>query len=163
LPVATVRAKVGRDERAMRIGMALIGLYLLATLALPLAAMMAKSFQSPAGAFVGLGSYLEYFRTPALARSIYNSFFVAVLSTLITWPLAFLYAYALTRSRLPLRGLFKTVALVPILVPSMLPGIALVYLFGNQGVARWLLFGQPIYGPIGIVLAEVFYTFPHTL
>ncbi len=42
------------------------------------------------------------------------------------------YAYALTRSCLPLPGLFKTVALIPILVPSMLPGIALVYLFGNR-------------------------------
>jgi iron(III) transport system permease protein len=158
-----IRARVSRDERTMRICMALIGLYLLVALALPLGAMLAKSFQSPAGGFVGLANYLAYFQTPALARSIYNSFFVAVLSTLITVPFAFVYAYALTRSRLPLRALFKTIALIPILVPSMLPGIALVYLFGNQGLFKWVLFGHPIYGPIGIVMAEVFYSFPHAL
>jgi iron(III) transport system permease protein len=62
---------------------------------------------------------------------------VSILSTAITVPLAFLYAYALTRSRMPLRGLFKTIALVPILVPSLLPGIALVYLFGKSRWARW--------------------------
>jgi len=64
---------------------------------------------------------------------------------------------------MPLKGLFKTIALIPILVPSMLPGIALVYLFGNQGMIKWLLFGHSIYGPIGIVMAEVFSTFPHAL
>ena len=88
---------------------------------------------------------------------------MSVLSTLITVPLAFLYAYALTRSCLPLKPLFKTVALIPILVPSLLPGLALVYLFGNQGLVKGLLFGHSIYGPIGIVMAEVFFTFPHAL
>ncbi len=163
LAAPTVRAKVGRDAWIMRGSMVLIGLYLVVALAIPLGVMLAKSFQDGRGAFVGAANYLRYFQTPALARSIYNSFFVAIVSTLVTVPLAFVYAYALTRSRLPLRGLFKTIALVPILVPSMLPGIALVYLFGNQGVVKWLLFGQPIYGPIGIVMAEVFYSFPHAL
>jgi iron(III) transport system permease protein len=142
--------------------MVLIGLYLVVTLALPLWVMLSKSFQDHAGAFVGLANYVQYFSTPALAHSIYNSFLVSILSTAITVPLAFVYAYA-RPSRAPLRGLFKTIALVPILVPSLLPGIALVYLFGNQGLIKWLLFGHSIYGPIGIVLAEVFFTFPHAL
>jgi iron(III) transport system permease protein len=163
LAAPAVRAEVGRDAWIMRGGMVLIGLFLVVALAIPLGVMLAKSFQDGRGAFVGLANYLRYFQTPALARSIYNSFFVAVVSTAVTVPLAFVYAYALTRSRLPLRGLFKTIALVPILVPSMLPGIALVYLFGNQGVVKGLLLGQPIYGAIGIVIAEVFYSFPHAL
>lgn len=147
----------------MRAFMVLIGLYLVVTLALPLWIMLTKSVQSPRGEFVGLTNYLQYFATPALSQSIYNSFYVSILSTLITVPLAFLYAYALTRSRMPLQGMFKTIALVPILVPSLLPGIALVYLFGNQGMIKGLLFGHSIYGPIGIVMAEVFSTFPHAL
>ena len=52
---------------------------------------------------------------------------------------------------------------VPILVPSLLPGLALVYLFGNQGLLKGALLGHSIYGPIGIVMAEVFTTFPHAL
>jgi iron(III) transport system permease protein len=163
LPAPAVRAKAGRDEWAMRAGMGVLGLYLLVVLALPLGVMLGKSLQDGRGGFVGLANYLQYFKTPALTYSIYNSFVIALVSTAITVPLAFVYAYALTRSCLPLKGVFKTIALVPILVPSMLPGIALVYLFGNQGMIKGLLLGYPIYGPIGIVLAEVFFIFPHAL
>ena len=64
---------------------------------------------------------------------------------------------------MPAKGLFKTIAMVPILVPSLLPGIGLVYLFGKQGMIREVLLGHDIYGPIGIVIASVFFTFPHAL
>ncbi len=147
----------------MRLFIGLIGLYLVAALALPLGLMLAKSFQGSREEFVGLTNYVRYFSTPALFRSIGNSLWVSILSTVITVPAAFLYAYALTRSRIPFRGFFKTVALVPILVPSLLPGLALVYLFGNQGLLKAALLGHSIYGPIGIVMAEVFTTFPHAL
>ena len=55
------------------------------------------------------------------------------------------------------KGLFRLIAMAPILVPSLLPGIALVYLFGNQGMLKELLFGASIYGPIGIVIGSVFF------
>jgi iron(III) transport system permease protein len=158
-----IRPEVSRDEWLMRASLAVIGFYLLVTLALPLGLMLAKSVQSARGEFVGLVNYARYFATPALSRSIYQSFVISILSTIITVPLAFIYAYALTRSMMPGKGLFKTIALLPILVPSLLPGIALVYLFGNQGMTKGLLFGHSIYGPIGIVMAEVFFTFPHAL
>jgi iron(III) transport system permease protein len=147
----------------MRLFIGVIGLYLVAALALPLGLMLAKSFQGSQEEFVGLTNYVRYFSTPALFRPIGNSLWVSILSTVITVPAAFGYAYALTRSRMPFRGFFKTVALVPILVPSLLPGLALVYLFGNQGLLKAALLGHSIYGPIGIVMAEVFTTFPHAL
>jgi iron(III) transport system permease protein len=147
----------------MRLFIGLIGLYLVAALALPLGLMLAKSLQGSRDEFIGLANYVRYFSTPALFQSIGNSLWVSILSTVITVPLAFVYAYALTRSRMPFRGFFKTVALVPILVPSLLPGLALVYLFGNQGLLKAALLGHSIYGPIGIVMAEVFTTFPHAL
>jgi iron(III) transport system permease protein len=160
---AVVRPESSRDDWLMRAFIGVIGLYLVVALALPLGLMLGKSLQGPRDEFVGLANYVQYFSTPALFQSIGNSLWVAILSTAITVPLAFVYAYALTRSRMPLRGLFKTVALVPILVPSLLPGLALVYLFGNQGLIKGALLGRSIYGPIGIVMAEVFTTFPHAL
>ena len=147
----------------MRAFMLVIGLYLFIALALPLYTLLSKSFNNDDGEFIGLANYVEYFSTPALAYSINNSLFIAVLVTLITVSIAFVLAYALTRSCMPWKGLFKSIAMVPILVPSLLPGIALVYLFGRQGLMKWLLFGHEIYGPIGIVIAEVFFTLPHAL
>lgn len=111
----------------------------------------------------GLENYRAYFTTPALFRSIGNSLTIAAISTIITVALAFGFAYALNRSMMRYKGLFKLIAMIPILVPSLLPGIALVYLFGNQGMLKELLMGESIYGPIGIVIGSVFFTFPHAL
>lgn len=111
----------------------------------------------------GLDNYRAYFSTPSLFRSIENSLFIAAISTVITVALAFGFAYALTRSTMRFKGVFRLIAMAPILVPSLLPGIALVYLFGNQGMLKALLLGESIYGPIGIVIGSVFFTFPHAL
>ena len=109
----------------------------------------------------GLDNFTNYFSTPALFNSVKNSLFIAVISTVITVTLAFWFAYALNRSCMRFKGAFRLIAMAPILVPSLLPGIALVYLFGNQGMLKELLFGASIYGPIGIVIGSVFFTFPH--
>ena len=61
------------------------------------------------------------------------------------------------------KGLFQALALIPILAPSLLPAISLIYLFGNQGFLKELMFGGTIYGPVGIVISQVFYCFPHAL
>lgn len=111
----------------------------------------------------GFENYVTYFSTPALFRSIGNSLTIAVISTVITVSLAFGFAYALNRSCMALKPMFRLIAVAPILVPSLLPGIALVYLFGNQGMLKELLMGQSIYGPIGIVIGSVFFTFPHAM
>ena len=109
----------------------------------------------------GLSNFINYFSTPALFKSIQNSIFISIISTIITVILAFWFAYALNRSCMRFKGFFRLIAMAPILVPSLLPGIALVYLFGAQGVIKGLLFGASIYGPIGIIIGSVFFTFPH--
>lgn len=111
----------------------------------------------------GMENYRAYFSTPSLFRSIENSLFIAAISTIITVSLAFGFAYALNRSTMRFKGVFRLIAMIPILVPSLLPGIALIYLFGNQGIIKGLLMGESIYGPIGIVIGSVFFTFPHAL
>jgi iron(III) transport system permease protein len=116
-----------------------------------------------AGTVTSLGNYAAYFRTPALSRSIGNSFAVALATTVITVLLAFWFAYALQRTCLPFKGVFRTIAMVPILVPSLLAGLSLVYLFGNQGIIRGLLLGSSIYGAPGIIVGSIFFTFPHAL
>ncbi|SEO12988.1 iron(III) transport system permease protein [Pseudorhodobacter antarcticus] len=112
---------------------------------------------------VGVQNYFEYFSNPAMFSSIQNSVFIALVSTVLTVGAAFGFAYALNRSVMRFKGFFKLVAMMPILVPSLLPGIALIYLFGNQGMLKSVLMGHSIYGPIGIVIGSVFFTFPHAM
>jgi iron(III) transport system permease protein len=81
----------------------------------------------------------------------------------ITVPAAFVFAYALTRSCMPLKGTLRLIALIPLLAPSLLPAIAFIQWFGNQGAAKWLMGGVSVYGAPGIILSEVFNCFPHAL
>jgi iron(III) transport system permease protein len=157
------RAQWAPDDLVQRAGIVALILCLMLAVALPLWALLSKSFEDQAGRFVGLANYIVYFETPALLGSLWNSVWVALVSTAIVLPLAFVYAYALTRSAIPGKGLFQALALIPILAPSLLPAISLIYLFGNQGLFKSLLMGESIYGPLGIIIAQVFYCFPHAL
>lgn len=154
---------ISRDALVLRLGVAALVGWLLLTIALPLWSLLSKSFQDGNGNFVGLANYVIYFSTPSLFGSIYNSVWVAVLSTVIVIPIAFIYAYTLTRTKIPMKGLLYSAALLPLFAPSLLSAISLIYLFGNQGLLKGFLFGGSIYGPAGIVVAQVFYCFPHAL
>ncbi len=133
------------------------------TIVMPLYSLLSKSVQNKAGDFVGLENFAAYAATPSLINSLVNSLTMAAVSTLVVTVLAFSAAYGISRTRLLGKGLFRTVLVLPILAPSLLPAISLVYLFGNQGVIKELLLGESIYGPIGIVIGSCFWTFPHAL
>jgi iron(III) transport system permease protein len=162
-PATAVRRRLDRDDLLMRGGLVLLIGWMAVTLVLPLWTLLSKSFRNADGVFVGLANYRVYFSTPALFDSVWNSLYVSLATTLIVLPLAFVYAYALQRSCMRFKGLFTALALIPILAPSLLPAISLVYLFGNQGVLKELLLGGSIYGAGGIIVAQVFYCFPHAL
>jgi len=155
--------KKSRDDYLTILLISVTAIYMLIALAFPMYAILSKGLQNKDGVFIGFENYINYFESPALVYSIYNSLFVATTTTFITVTLAFVFAYALTRSCMIGKTVFRSIAMIPILLPSLLAGIALVYLFGNQGIIKELLFGYKIYGPIGIIIAEVFYTFPHAL
>ncbi|WP_241956513.1 putative 2-aminoethylphosphonate ABC transporter permease subunit [Marinobacter maroccanus] len=129
----------------------------------PLYTLLSKSVESKAGDFVGLENFAHYLSTGGIESAFFNSLWVAGLSTVIVVSLAFMAAWALTRTRLPITGWIRGVLVLPILAPSLLPAISLVYLFGNQGVLKSWLFGAEIYGPIGIIMGSCFWTFPHAL
>lgn len=130
----------------------------------PLLQVIWRSLLANDGSFVGWANYRRYFGTPAIAQSIVNSLVVSIVSMAITVVLAFVYAYGLTRSRMPGRGLFRLVAMLPLFAPSLVQALAFIYVFGNNGiVTRITGLNVGIYGAKGIVLAEVFYCFPHAV
>src|SRR5262245_17748377 len=110
---ARAAMRVSRDEWIMRLGVMLLVACLLLAIALPLWALLSKSFQNAGGQFIGLANYIRYFSTPTLYGSIVNSVGIAAITTAIVIPLAFTYAYALTRSRMRFKGLFYAGALLP--------------------------------------------------
>jgi iron(III) transport system permease protein len=169
LPVANaapVRQASHWTDRIAHAGMAVVAWLLVAFLAFPLGAILLQSVEGKGGEFVGLHNFIEYAQTPDLLQSLWNSIWVSVLVTAIAVPLAFVFAYALARSCMPYKKLFRGITLIPLLAPSLLSAISLIYWFGNQGVLKGAIqaVGIPqIYGPAGIVIAECFAVFPHAL
>lgn len=155
--------RLSGDDLALRGLLGLIIVFLFVGLILPLYALLSKSMQSSDGEFIGLQNFCRFFAEPGLTLAVWNSFFVAIIATAITVTLALGFAFALTRSRIPAKSLFRAVAMTPLLAPSLLPAIALIYLFGNQGIIKGVLFGNSIYGPIGIIIGEVLFSFPHAV
>ena len=155
-----IRPKASSDEISLRIIQALGFLFLSLALALPLASLLLRAFEDQHGSFVGLRNFAIYVTTPSLVRSAWNSVWTAFITTCVVIPLAFAYAYGLTRSCMPGKWIFRAIMFLPILAPSLLPALSLIYLFGNQGMLRWMMDGGSIYGPWGIIGAQIFYCFP---
>ncbi|MBV7298235.1 putative 2-aminoethylphosphonate ABC transporter permease subunit [Enterovibrio paralichthyis] len=156
-------------DRVSKDNLVLFGLLTLITtlfalfLLFPLWSMLKKSVQNANGEFVGLANFADYLSSLGVWASLSNTLILGVSVTAIVTLAAFGFAYALTRSCMPFKGLFKVLGTAPILAPSLLPAISLVFLFGNQGIAKSLLGGQSVYGLIGISMGLIFWTFPHAL
>ena len=163
---APSRFALAGEALAARGGIVLLALALFVFLTVPLAMIFARSVEDRAGEFVGLANFAQYWQSPALAQSTWNTLTFAFLTTLVTVPLAFMFAYAIQRSCIPWKGLWRNVAMIPILAPSLLAAISFIYLFGNQGAFKFMLGWvglQSIYGMPGMVLAMTFASFPHAV
>ena len=151
---------------AARGGIVLLFTALLVFLALPLAMLFVRSVEDKAGATVGLANFAQYLASPGFAFSATHTLIFAGLTTAITVPFAFGFAFAIQRTCIPLKPMWRNIALIPILAPSMLAALSFIYLFGNQGALKFVLgwFGlATVYGLPGMVLAMTFASFPHAV
>lgn len=163
-PAAPRPSRTFHGER-LWLGVLVLGLLgvLLIAIALPVGALLGRSFWSADGQFSGLAQYMAYARTPGVAQSLFNSLWLSAASSTLCVALAYGYAYGVVRCCMPLAAWFRAIALVPLLAPSLLMAISLIYLFGAQGLLKSWLLGGSAYGPFGIILGSVLWTFPHAL
>ncbi|MCL1909389.1 MAG: putative 2-aminoethylphosphonate ABC transporter permease subunit [Kiritimatiellaeota bacterium] len=127
----------------------------------PLFALFSKAFLDSSGNFASFGNYAKYFKTPTLSASVLNTIDISLWSTLFSASFGFLYAFAITRTRIKGKTFFKYIALTPIFIPTIVHALGLVYMFGKQGIAtRAGLFPFELYGRLGIIISEIIYTFP---
>lgn len=157
-----VTQKLGVEDYLRRAMFVLIAASLFLFLIFPLYRMLGRSFQDATGKFVGFENYVTYFSNPATADSFFNSLNISFLSMVITVLLSFIYAYGVNRTTIPGKKILHGIALLPIFMPSLVQALALIYVFGNNGFfTRLFKINIGLYGPVGIVMSEVFYAFPH--
>ena len=136
---------------------------LIVFLLLPLSALFMKAFQDNSGNFVWFEQFAKYMSSPSMVGSLLNTIYISSVSTIISVSLAFVYAYSLSRRSIPGKKIFQFIAMLPLLAPTMLLGICLIYLFGNQGLLTRTGFVIELYGSLGIIIAESIFCFPVAL
>ena len=141
-----------------------IGILLIfaAFLFFPLIVLLIRSFETNQG--YNLSNYLKAIRNPELLQAFMNSMKVSSVTAFITTILAFLLAYAVHGTRLykPVKKGIKIGIMVPMLLPTITYGFAIMYSYGNQGLMTKLL-GKSwfdIYGFNGLLIGYVVYTLP---
>lgn len=126
----------------------------------PLLVMVLLSFGSNAYATFPMGDLTLQWYSAALAdaelwRSILNTVVVAVISSIIATALGLFGAFALVRREFPLEGYFRIFTIVPMIIPGVVLGIALLTMF--QMVAGSLL------SLTTVVIAHSLYVMPFAL
>ena len=169
-PVMASSTRLGRQPMSaalansgLIVGQGALILGLIVFLALPLAAILLRATFAADGQWAGFALLSGIIGAPGFVAMVGRSLAVGLTTTVLVVPCAYAFAYGVCRTRMPGRQVLRLIALLPLLAPSLLPGIALIYLLGNQGLFKDLAGGHTIYGFWGIVVGEAFYTFPHAL
>lgn len=129
----------------------------------PLIMLFIKAFENKDGSFAGVSQFAKYLTSKNMMISLGNTVYISVFSTVIAVGLAFIFAYSLTRKNIPCKKLFRFGAMLPMFAPTMLLGIALVYIMGKKGLLTAMGLKLPLYGKLGIIAAESIYCFPVAL
>lgn len=112
----------------------------------------------------GLGNFIDYFRDPRFLTITGRSLLIAVSATVITVILAYGFAYALVRTQIPLKNLWRFTALLPVFAPSLVQALGVQFLLGRNGLVSNLLgIRLDIYGFWGILISDIVYAFPHAV
>ncbi|HEX9899140.1 MAG TPA: ABC transporter permease subunit, partial [Candidatus Methylomirabilis sp.] len=127
----------------------LLGLFVL----LPVARVLAQP---------GQAEWVRLLTTSRWLRLGGNTLLIAVLSTASAVALGFLFAYATSRPDVPLRTLFKLIAILPLVSPPFVGGLAFILLFGRRGLVTYSLLGLSgdIYGWHGLWMVQTLAFFP---
>ncbi len=127
----------------------------------PILSVAVQSLKTDAG--YSFGVYGEVAKSVYLRRAFYNSLMMSVLTALAGTLIGFAFAFAVTRANVPFKKFFNIIAVIPIVSPPFIGALAIIMLFGNNGLITWNLLrinNFPIYGFNGLFLAQVVTFFP---
>lgn len=136
----------------------LFGIFLI----VPISMILGKSFIGESG--FTLEFYRNVFQGRDFGKIFTTSVGIAMLSAVITTILSFILAYSIhfTNIHKALKKIIKALAVMPMLLPTITYGFAIIYTFGKQGLLTKVLGRQlfDVYGLSGLLIGYVIYTLP---
>ncbi|HIR21357.1 MAG TPA: ABC transporter permease subunit [Candidatus Aphodousia faecalis] len=156
-------ALFGKGQKELKVLYILITLTLAAILLYPLGCVLFQSVLTKEGG-IGLANYTSLLSQSSFWTALANSFTVSGISVAIATLMAFFCAYGLhfTRIRPGVKKVIQIIVLLPLFLPSITYGFAVIYSFGRLGLISQLIVPPPfsIYGFWGLLIADVIYTLP---
>ena len=156
-------ALFGKGQKELKVLYILITLTLAAILLYPLGCVLFQSVLTKDGG-LGLSNYASLLSQKNFWTALGNSFTVSGISAAIATIMAFFCAYGLHFSRIrpSVKKVIQIIVLLPLFLPSITYGFAVIYSFGRLGLVSQLLAPPPfsIYGFWGLLIADVIYTLP---
>lgn len=124
----------------------------------PLGSVLLKSFAGEGGA-LSLENYARFATYRYLRRSLWNSLCSGLTVAVASIAVGYAAAFTMTRTNLPCKRFFHIVFILPIISPPFTSALAILMLFGANGmITKWVLGIQNfnIYGFKGVVLSQIF-------
>jgi len=151
-----------KKNRELKLIYILLFVFFLFFLGYPLFLVLLRAFQS--NGIISIHNILKIVSKPRFLLSFTNSLKVAGLSAFIATSIAFFLAYVIyyTQVSKRLKKTIEMIAVMPMLMPTITYGFAIIYTFGKQGVVTKLFGYQPfqLYGFYGLLIGYVMYTLP---
>lgn len=128
----------------------------------PMITILTKSFS--AGEGLTFEIYQRLFLEEQIGEAFFNSVAISSISGLVTTFLAFVVAYAVNYTNI-YNGIKKSISvlvMLPMLLPTITYGFAIIYSFGKQGLFTKLLGTQffDVYSVQGLCFGYIIYTLP---
>jgi sulfate transport system permease protein len=138
----------------MKLGLRAVALsYLIALLAVPLVAILIKTFEP------GVGAVWDSVTTPAAISAFWLTLTVAAIAVPVNTVLGIVTALVLERSQVRGKALLEALIDLPFAVSPVVVGLALILVYGRGGWLEDLPF-DVVFSLPGIVLATIFVCLP---
>lgn len=146
---------------AVCIGVPLIGLVIF--FLYPMAIVFLRSITEADGGY-GLKNYVDVLGSKGFWRATRHSMVMGGATTLICVILGFIIAHALHRCAFWGKWLIRATIVLPLLAPSLVQGLGLIFLLGRNGiVSRMIGIEIDIYGFWGLLIANTLYALPQVV
>ncbi len=148
---------------------AVVGLFLLVFLVLPVVNVIYVAFQDPNTGALTLINFVDFFRTSLFQESSINSLYVAAMAVVMSSCFALPLAYFTTRFNFKGAILIQTLGIIPLIMPPFVGAVAMLLLLGENGsinllLDEWFGFTIPFMeGLNGVILVESIHYFPFIL
>ena len=129
----------------------------------PLAVVALKSVTLADGS-LGWSHYAQVLSGVTFWKALNNSLVMGVATTVVSTVLGLVVAYALHRCVVPGRGVIRALVALPMLAPSLVQGLGLIFLLGRNGwLSKSLGLEINIYGFWGLLIANTLYALPQAV